>query len=160
MFIHFPEPAQKEPFSLALVRKITPELDLIGFLLFVPPSLMLLLALQFGSGNTHAWNSATVIGLLVGSAVLAVVFVLWERRMGDLAMIPGNIVKQRIVWVSCMYGMCNTCCTMVASNWLPTFFQAIRGEGPTLSGVHILPSILSQMTLVMTSGALSTSKSR
>jgi len=156
MFIHFPDIAQKEPFSLALVRKVAPELDLIGFLLFVPPSLMFLLALQFGSGNTHAWDSATVIGLLVGSGILAVIFVLWERRMGDRAMVPGSIIKQRIVWVSCTYGMCNICCMMVASNWIPTYFQAVKGEGPTLSGVHILPSILSQLFFVVTSGALST----
>jgi hypothetical protein len=144
-----------EPFSMALVRKVIPELDLIGFAFFVPASLMFLLALQFGSGNTHAWDSATVIGLFVGAGVLAVIFVLWERRVGDRAMIPGSVVGQRVVWASCTFGACNVTCMMVASNWLPTYFQAVKGDGPTMSGVHLLPSILSQVLFVITSGALS-----
>jgi hypothetical protein len=156
MLIRLPNIATKQPFSLALVRKVLPELDLIGFSLFVPPSIMFLLALQFGSGNKHAWNSATVIGLLVGSGMLAIIFVLWERRAGDRAMLPGSVIGQRVVWVSCTYGMCNIICMLVASNWIPTYFQAVKGEGPTLSGVHLLPGILSQLLAVLTSGALST----
>lgn len=156
VLIRLPDVATKQPFSLALVRKVLPELDLVGFSLFVPPSIMFLLALQFGSGNKHAWNSATVIGLLVGSGVLAIIFVMWERRAGDRAMLPGSVIGQRIVWVSCTYGMCNVVCMLVASNWLPTYFQAVKGEGPTLSGVHLLPGILSQLLAVLVSGALST----
>jgi hypothetical protein len=38
---------------------------------------------------------------------------------------------------------------------LPTYFQAIKGDGPTISGVHLLPSILSQVLFVITSRALS-----
>jgi hypothetical protein len=116
---------------------------------------MFLLALQFGSGNAYAWDSATVIGLFVGAAVGIVVFILWERRMGDRAMLPGSMIKKRIVWTSCIYGMCNLCCMITASNFLPTYFQAVKGDGPTTSGVHILPSILSQLLCVITSGALS-----
>jgi hypothetical protein len=116
---------------------------------------MILLALQFGSGNAFAWNSATIIGLLVGGIVMAIIFIFWERRMGDRAMLPGNLIKQRIVWTSCVYGMCNLCCMIAASNFLPTYFQAVRGDRPTMSGVHVLPSILSQLFCVVSSGALS-----
>jgi hypothetical protein len=55
-FIHFPEVIKKEPISLTLLRKVAPQLDLFGFVLFVPPSIMFILALQFGSGNTYAWD--------------------------------------------------------------------------------------------------------
>jgi MFS family permease len=153
-FIHFPEVVKKEPVSIALLRKVAPQLDLFGFALFVPPSIMLILALQFGSGNTYAWNSATVIGCLVGSVVLFVIFITWEWKMGDRAMIPGYLLKQRVVWVSYAFGICNAICMLVASNFLPTYFQAVKGEGPSLSGVHILPSILSQLLFVLSTGAL------
>jgi hypothetical protein len=136
---------------------VVPELDLIGFAIFGPASIMFLLALQFGSGNDHAWNSATVIGLFIGAGLMGIIFICWERRIGDRAMLPGSLLKRRIVWVSAIYGLCNTCCMITASNWIPTYFQAVTGDTPTLSGVHVLPSILSQLLCVITSGALSMS---
>ncbi|KAF1832996.1 efflux pump protein [Decorospora gaudefroyi] len=153
-FIHFPEVVKKEPVSFALLRKVAPELDLFGFVLFVPPSILFILALQFGSGNTYAWDSATVVGCLVGSGVLFVLFILWEWKMGDRAMIPGNLFKKRVVSVSYAFGICNAICMLVASNFLPTFFQAVKGDGPSLSGVHLLPSILGQLLFTMSTGAL------
>ena len=98
--IHIPDLTVKEPFSLNLVRKVLPELDLFGFALFAPASVMFLLALQFGGDGTHAWNSSMVIGLFCGAGVTIILFVLWEIRSGDSAMIPGSVVKQRIVWAS------------------------------------------------------------
>jgi hypothetical protein len=142
----------KAPFNLALIRKVIPDLDLIGFMLFIPSSILLLLALQFGSGNTYSWSSSTVIGLFCGSGVSIILFITWERRMGDKAMLPGTLLRQRIVWTSCVYGGSIISCMITASNWLPTYFQAVRGDGPTLSGVHILPSILSQLLAVIAVG--------
>jgi Na+/melibiose symporter-like transporter len=141
---------------MALVRKVLPELDLVGFSLFAPPAIMFLLALQFGSGNTFAWNSATIIGLFVGAAVLAIIFILWERHMGDRAMLPGSLIKQRRVWASCIFAVANVGVMNTASNFMPTYFQAVRGDSPTTSGVHVLPSILSQLFCVTVSGGLST----
>lgn len=74
--------------------------------------------------------------------------------MGDKAMIPGSMLRNQIVWTSSVYAMCVTCNMTVASNWLPTYFQAVRGESPTTSGVHLLPSILSQITFLIGSGAV------
>jgi hypothetical protein len=45
---------------------------------------------------------------------------------------------------------------ITASNWVPTYFQAVKGDGPTMSGVHVLPNILSQLLFVVVSGALGT----
>jgi hypothetical protein len=151
-----PDAKTKEAFSMALVRKVIPDLDLVGFLIFSPASIMFLMALQFGSGETYAWNSATIIGLFVGAGLMGIIFVFWERRMGDRAMLPGSLLKQRIVLVSALYGLCIIGCMITASNWIPTYFQAVRGDTPTLSGVHVLPGILSQLFCVVTSGALST----
>lgn len=158
-FTKLPVSSKKQGFSLALVRKVIPELDLIGFALFVPPSAMFLLALQFGSGNTFAWNSATIIGLFVGAGILAIIFILWERRMGDRAMIPGSLLSQRSVWTACIFGAISVCGMISASSYLPTYFQAVRGDSPTMSGVHVLPGILAQLPAVIISGFLSMSSS-
>jgi MFS family permease len=155
VFVNVPEVIVKERFSMELMRRILPDLDLVGFALFAPAAVMFLMALQFGSGNTYPWDSATIIGLLCGAGVTALAFIAWEARMVDRAMIPGGMLKKRIVWTSCVFGSALMCCSIVASNWLPTYFQAVKGEGPALSGVHILPSILSALLFTVVSGAAS-----
>jgi hypothetical protein len=42
----------------------------------------------------------------------------------------------------------------VASYYFPIYFQAVKGAGPAMSGVYILPSIFSQLALVIISGWL------
>jgi hypothetical protein len=153
LLIKVPEITAKEPISLSLVRKVLPELDLIGFILFAPAAIMFLLALQFGSGYTYAWDSAVIIGLLCGAGVNAIVFCAWEWHMGSRAMIPGPLLRQRTVWVAALLNICLMGSMIVGSNYLPIYFQAVKGMGPTLSGVAILPSLLSQLFLAIISGA-------
>ncbi|CAO2654663.1 Nn.00g113960.m01.CDS01 [Neocucurbitaria sp. VM-36] len=150
--IRIPEVTKKERFTMSFVRQIVPEFDLFGFVLFMPAAIMFLLALQFGSSNTYAWSSATIVGLFCGSGVDAIIFIFWERRMGNKAMIPGPLLRKRVVWTSCLFGMCIMCSMIVTSNYLPTYFQAVKGEGPLMSGVDVLPSILSQLLLAVASG--------
>jgi hypothetical protein len=150
--IDIPEITVKEKFSMALIRKVIPNLDLLGFSLFAPAAIMFLLALQFGSDETYAWDSSVVIGLFVGAAVTFIVFVFWERHMGIRAMIPGPIVRQRIVWASAAVNLTFFASLMVGSNYLPMYFQAVKGRGPTMSGVDTLPSILFTFVFAICSG--------
>lgn len=116
--------------SSDLFRRVIPYLDLFGFALFAPATIMLPMALQFGSGIAYAWNSATIIGLLYGAGVTALVFIAWEVKMGDRAMIPGGMLRKRIVWTSCMFGSALISCSVMAIKWLPNYFQAVKSEDP------------------------------
>jgi MFS family permease len=89
-----PEQVTKEPIKSRLKDVITKELDLLGFALFAPASIMLLLALTWG-GVRYSWSSATIIGLFCGSAATVALFALWEIRRGDRAM-----VSCRLDWAS------------------------------------------------------------
>lgn len=153
MFLTIPDLTIKESFSLALVRKTIPELDLIGFGLFAPAAIMFLLALQWG-GNSYPWNSSVVIGLFVGAGITAIIFAFWERRRGDRAMIPGPVVSHRVVWISGINGMALMGIILTAAQYMPLYFQGVRGEAPAMSGVDMLPSILSQLFGVVISGGL------
>ena len=113
---------------------------------------MLLLALQFGGDGTHAWDSATVIGLLVGAGVVFILFAVWEARVGDQAMIPGALLKHRITLASTIQTMCLMTTVLIGSTWLPTYFQAVRGDSPIKSGVNLLASILTQLVFAVSSG--------
>jgi hypothetical protein len=154
--VHIPDLTVKAPFSLALLRKVLPELDLFGFALFAPAAVMFLLAIQFGGDGTHPWGSSTVIGLFCGAGVTAILFILWEIRRGDRAMIPGSIAKQRVVWASTGFAAFLMAGMFVMSYYMPIYFQAVKGVGPTMSGVYLLPSILTGLIFVLVSGAAGT----
>ena len=154
LLLHIPEGTPKAPYSLALVRDlITHKLDLPGFAIFAPSCIMLLLALQFGGEGSHPWSSATVIGLFVGAGLTAVLFVAWEARVGDKAMIPGALFKGRIMLAAIGQMLTMSVCVFVGALWLPTYFQSVRGAGPTESGVDTLAQVLSQLLFSVTSGA-------
>ncbi|KAI2643641.1 major facilitator superfamily domain-containing protein [Xylaria nigripes] len=152
--IHCPEQIVKPPFSLSLFRRVIPQLDIIGFLLFAPAAIMLLLALQLGSGDQHAWNSSVVIGLFVGAGVAVALFLLWEWKAGEKAIIPFSMIGNRIVWTSTVQYVALVCAVFVGTQYLPIFFQAVLGVGPVLSGVYLLPGIITQLILVIVTGSL------
>ena len=139
--------------AISVVRTLPTKLDLIGFAIFAPAAIQLLLALQYG-GNQFAWNSSTVIGLFCGAGATSLVFLAWDYYKGDAAMIPLSMIRKRTVWSSCLvYGflMSQLFCT---SYYLPIYFQGVKGVSPTLSGAYLLPSILSQLFLAVGSGTL------
>ena len=85
---------------------------------------------------------------------MLVVFAAWEYRVGDGAMIPFFMVRQRIVWSSCVTMACFFGSLFTITYYMPIYFQAVKGVTPGLSGVYLLPSILSMMLMAVTSGIL------
>jgi hypothetical protein len=127
--------------------------DIPGFAIFAATTVMCLLALEWG-GTTYNWTSANILGLFCGSAGAFVAFVLWEYRQGDAAMIPLSVLGQRIIWSSCLTYFFLCANMMTISFYMAIYFQAVRGRTPTMSGVNILPSILSNMFFAVFSGLL------
>jgi hypothetical protein len=149
--IAIPDQIQKEPASLSLLAKRIPD-----FALLASASLMLLLGLQFGA-NDYSWNSATVIGLLCGSALSVGLFIAWERRVGGKAMIPLRILSQTTIWTSCLHYAFLIAVTTGGGYFLPIYLQSVKGLSPTMSAVYMLPTILLSVVYVIFSGALSQS---
>jgi Fungal trichothecene efflux pump (TRI12) len=151
-FTHIPDQIPKPP-PMQVLRTLPAKLDLIGFALFAPAAIQLLLALQYG-GITFAWNSAQVIGLFCGAGGTFIVFLAWDYYKGEDAMIPFSMARKRIVWASCLtYGLIMGQLFCV-SYYLPIYFQGVKGVSPTLSGVYILPSVLSHIVASVVSGML------
>lgn len=128
-------------------------LDLGGCFTFVPAIFMFLVAMQTG-GEHGVWNSATVIGLFVGSAVTMLLFVAWEWRRGDRAMIPGNVVKRRTVVFTCLFASTHMGALTIASYYLPAWFQAVQGVGPLDSGIRMLPTVITQIISTIVASGL------
>ncbi len=130
------------------------EFDLFGFALFAPASVQLFLALQYG-GNQYAWDSATVVGLFCGAGGTFVMWLAWDYRQGDQAMVPFSILRQTVVWSSCATGLFFAGSFFITGYYLPIYFQDVRHASPLMSGVYVLPNIVPQMLVTILTGKLS-----
>ena len=128
-------------------------LDLVGFAIFEPACLMFLLAIWWG-GVTYPWKSPNVIGLFCGSFVLTCLFVAWEHHRGDAAMIPLNIVRQRVVFFSCCTSLLQIGPLNMLNYFLPIWFQAVKDASPTESGIMMLATVVSQILVAPIAGIL------
>lgn len=95
-----------------------------------------------------------VIGLFCGAAGAIVLFFIWESRIGDEAMIPLSMITRRIIACSCLAMLFSAACMITTSYYMAIYFQADKGVSPMLSGVYLLPSILTQMLFGVAAGAL------
>ncbi len=151
-FVQIPDQIEK-PSPLVVFRRLHHELDLVGFILFAPAPTMLLLALEYG-GNGYSWNSSTVIGLLCGAVAECILWLIWNWKAGDNALIPVSMARIRTVWASSVLQGFSMTALFIITYYLPIFFQAIQDASPLISGVHLLPTIVSQLLAVILSGIL------
>ncbi|KAI8277304.1 Efflux pump mlcE, partial [Colletotrichum sp. SAR11_57] len=152
MYNHFNLKIAKQS-PLRVLKGLHRFLDLIGFALFAPSVIMLLLALQYG-GNQFPWKSSQVIGLFCGAGLNAVVWAFWNRHKGDEGLIPTSMVKRRIVAISSLnYGLFMAV-VFGGVFYLPIYFQAIKEKSAILSGVYLMPNILPQILTTILTGVL------
>jgi hypothetical protein len=154
IFIQVPD--ESVPLEGSLTHALLYKMDLIGFSILAPSSIMFLLALAYG-GVDHPWDSATVIGLFCGGGVGFILFFIWEERVGTDGMFPSILLRRRIVWASCVSQMMFFGAILVGSFFLSIYFQSVKGESPLGAGVNVLPVTLVQVFSVLVSGALSES---
>ncbi|KAK5659924.1 hypothetical protein OQA88_13388 [Cercophora sp. LCS_1] len=129
------------------------KLDIVGFMLLAPAATMLLLALQYGA-TCYSWDSPIVVGLFCGATVAFIVF-LWDgSTKGEDALLPMWMISRRVVWCSCLVMVFSVATTYCASYFLPIYFQTVRDISPIMSGVWLLPTILSQLLAAAVSGIL------
>lgn len=135
MFLFKPHKDAKES-KKPLFEKVL-ALDLVGNFILIIAAIMLFLALQFNEED-WAWGSARVIGLLVGSGIAAILFVLWQWRQGDDALLPPRIVLQRSVAASAIAAFFIYGTLLIHAYYLPIWFQAIKGADAIQSGVDLI----------------------
>ncbi|KAJ6143446.1 Major facilitator superfamily domain general substrate transporter [Penicillium samsonianum] len=131
----------------------TAALDWIGATLSLGAVTSLVLGLQWG-GNEKAWNGAEVIVCLVLAPVLTVIFIFWERYMGDRAMVPLAIFKSLSIYSICSFAIFNRFIYLIFTYYIPIYYQAGRHHSATKSGVDLLPLMLSVVISIVVSGQL------
>ena len=153
ILIAIPDKRPKDDGVKWTIGGLAKKLDLLGFAFFAPAAIQLLLALEWG-GTRYHWDNAVIIGLFCGAAGTFALFLVIEYHQGDEAMIPFPILRLRIVACSCLNMFFFGGAMYILTFYLPIYFQAVRDATPTMSGVYLLPSILTQIMFAVASGVL------
>ncbi|KAF9873135.1 hypothetical protein CkaCkLH20_09298 [Colletotrichum karsti] len=127
------------------------QIDPLGTAALMPAVICLLLALQWG-GTIYPWNDARVIVLFVLFGVLSVVFVIIQVRNGKNATLPLTVVSQRSVAAACWFSVCTAGADFTLRQYIPIWFQAVKGVSAVDSGLMNLALILATALASILSG--------
>jgi hypothetical protein len=149
VFFHTPAQAQVKNVSW---KNILFQLDFSGIVLLLG-AILCLLALQWG-GTTKPWKNASVIGCLVGFGVILVLFCANEAMLGDKAMIPPRLMKQRTVVFCAAFTFFFSGSFYLLLYYLPIYFQSTKGASAANSGVRMVPLVLGNGLFATISGII------
>ncbi|KAH8879153.1 MFS general substrate transporter [Thozetella sp. PMI_491] len=152
LMISVPEETTKPPLRKALCS-MHKKLDPIGFVIFAGATTTFLLAITWG-GSKFDWSSATIVGLVLGSAGLIVAFTFWIKRAGNDALIPLLCLCRPSVAVGSLIMFLQAGTTQMIPYFLPLWFQAIHWDSPVSSAVHMLSSLVAQIIGLIAFGVL------
>jgi hypothetical protein len=138
-----PEQIPKES-ALSVIPKLHHKLDLVGFTLFTPASVMFLLALSWG-GSKYAWNSSIIIGLLCAAPVVVAIFCVWASYRKDRGLIPPTLVRKPVIFWGCIISFLQGSSWIMIAYWLPLWFQSVKGASPQAGGLMMLPTCVAQI---------------
>lgn len=69
-----------------------------------------------------------VIGLLVGGGLTVILFLIWEYRQGDAAMIPLAMLRTTIIWSAAATLFFLLGAILAAEYYLAMYFQTVHGN--------------------------------
>ncbi|KAH8759347.1 major facilitator superfamily domain-containing protein [Diaporthe sp. PMI_573] len=103
-----------------------------------------------------AWNSPTVIGLLVAFPLVLVLFAIVQWKQGLDATLPLWLLRQRSMLAAVLFSFFFSMPSYVYGYYIPIYFQAVKESTATQSGVQFLALAIPQIFAVVLSGALVT----
>lgn len=142
IFLFFKSQKTIRPKELVPFREKLAHLDFLGITLALGSLICFTRALQV-AGTTKPWSSSEVIGLLVGSFVLMLAFIVSQRVLSDRAMMVRKILKMRVVVIGMMFGFLHEGGFFTLLYALPIYFQAVSDVSPAEAGVRNIPLLLS-----------------
>ena len=141
--------ASTVPGHLRVVRHV---IDYLGTAVLALAATSLVLFTSLG-GTSYPWGSKTIIALGIAGVLLVALFVVVERRAVE-PVLPLHLFSIRTFSVSNVVGFIVGFAMFGAITYLPAFFQVVRGESPTISGVQLLPLMAGMLVMSIGSGQL------
>jgi EmrB/QacA subfamily drug resistance transporter len=116
------------------------KIDYPGIVTLVLAVVTSMLALTWG-GVEYPWLSAEIVGMFAFAAVMAVLFVMIERRAAE-PIIPTWIFKNRIISLSIFIIFITGFGMFGGIVFIPLYFQGVLGQSATASGSFLTPMML------------------
>jgi EmrB/QacA subfamily drug resistance transporter len=113
-----------------------PSVDFVGAGLFTAALVPILVGLT--NKQSADWTDPSVGGLIAVGAVIALVFLLWERRARE-PIVPLSLFRNRTFTISVIAFFLSSFGFLAAVVFLPRWFQVVNGSSATESGYQILP---------------------
>ena len=112
---------------------------------------MFLIGLTYG-GVTFPWNSATVICLILFGLVTFGIFVVCEWRVAKYPIMPLRLFNNRSNVAALAVCFIHGFVLIGDAYFLPLYCQLVLSASPVLSGVYVLPFVISLGTVSIASG--------
>src|SRR6195952_1064610 len=141
MFLKLPKNSQGKP-----------RIDFAGMILLALASTGLVLTTTWG-GNTYDWDSPTILGLVGGTIIAAIAFIMVERRASEPIM-PPFLFKQPNFIFTTIAGLIIGIAMFGALAYLPTYMQMVTGANATQAGLLMIPLMAGLLITSIGSGQL------
>lgn len=125
-------------------------LDVLGAVLMVIATLCLLLALTWG-GTRFPWVSAPIIGLLVGSALLWVLFAI-RLKLAKEPLISADLLENKVVGYGTAAAFFGMGVLIGLTIYIPIFLEGAYGLTASGSGLALVPVMIGTVTGATFSG--------
>ncbi|KAJ5661457.1 uncharacterized protein N7477_009073 [Penicillium maclennaniae] len=144
-----PTQTKPEPGKLNKLKRMDP----IGIITFIPAIICILLALQWG-GTRYEWSNARIIALFVLFGVFGSTWCAVQIWKQEEATVPPRLLKNRNVLGAVIHAMFLGGSFFVFGYYLPIWFQAIKEDSASESGVNNLPMVISMIVCSAVGGLL------
>jgi EmrB/QacA subfamily drug resistance transporter len=121
----------------SVTARTSHRIDYLGAGLLAVALAALVLLVSFG-GTTFPWASAEVIGLGVAFVVAIAFFLLVERKAPE-PVLPPRLLTNEVFVSAGIVALLVGLAMFGAIAFLPLYFQVVKGESPTVSGLQLLP---------------------
>lgn len=147
------QPAAAIPIEATLIEKLI-NMDLNGGILVAGALSCFTMAMHWS--GSYSWDSARVIGSLVGFAALTALFILNEAMMGKKAMIQSHLLKKWTVATNSVFAFFLAGMYFPLLYLLPIRFQSVDNDSASESGVRLIPLVLGISIVTLLSNGLLT----
>jgi EmrB/QacA subfamily drug resistance transporter len=133
-------------------QRLDHRIDWLGAFLLSAALVPLLIVLE--QGREWGWTSTAAWVAYVVSALAAVLFFLQERRIGDEAILPLRMFRNRTVGVSSAASVVIGVAMFGGLAALPLYLQIVKGSTPTEAGLQLIPMVAGIMVGSISSGQI------
>jgi EmrB/QacA subfamily drug resistance transporter len=105
-------------------------------------------------GRSWGWGSGRSLGCFVVGVLSVVGFIFAEWKMGEDALIPLRIFKNRTISLALISSVVTGAGLFGAVTVLPLYLQIVHGSSPSKAGLEMLPFVLGLMSAAVISGQI------